>query len=376
MENYWWSYYRSNWSFVVQIDIKNVLKNKTFYKIFTTCHKRCKIIVVSAFRGDFMNSNMFWTSVAIVFFLYKLIKSKEFRKILFKFIKGTTIITIKMGVPLVLLEFLTEPNTLMSHNYIYIIGMLLSGIMSLRFFLRIIYNENFNSYSDLLYSLGAIYIFFSNLSDNVQLDKSIQYIFQVNTSSYVIQIFIFHMYLLIKLFTLISGIITFLMLIIKIIMPIIVEAIQDEIPKLKLAIEKIKSWIIIINKKINKIVKFDIINFLNNCINPFKGISITPLYKNIPKLKLIFLFTYLITGILVIHYWKDLIYYTKFDINIPEEKMDSFTDYRLIFIIPLLGIFINAIFKKEENKIEKIKKEGNIKNDKEEEFEIESSIFD
>lgn len=319
-----------------------------------------------------MNANIFWIIIAIIFLIYHLIKSKRFRKLLFKFI----IWIIKISVPLVLLQFLTKPDTFMSYKYIYIIGMLLSGIISLRFLIRIIYNKNFNSYRDLLYSLGAIYIFFGNLSHNVQFDKTIQYIFKFNTSSYVIQIFIFHMYLLINLFIFISGIITFFMLIIKSIIPIIEKIIQDEIPKMKLIIKKTTSWVIISNEKFKKLFKFDIIEFLNNCINPFKEISITPLYKNIPKLKLIFLFAYLITGIFVINYWSDLIYNFRLDINIPKEKMDSFSDYRLIFVIPLLGIFINNVFKKEDFKEKKSKIKNDIDNDKDENFEIEASIFD
>ncbi|SFC15413.1 hypothetical protein [Clostridium uliginosum] len=319
-----------------------------------------------------MNINIFWTSIAIIVFLYNLIKSKRFRKLIFNFVIQTIIVAIKTFIPLALLRFLTKPDTYMQYRYIYIIGMVLSAIIVLRFVLRIIYNKNFNSYTDLLYSFGAICIFLGNLSVNIQSDKLIQYLFEFNTSSYVIQIFLFHIYLLINMFIIICGIITFTMLTIKSIIPIIEKVVGDDIETIKFVIRKLVSWIIISNKKIEKIFKIDIIEFFNNCINPFKEISIKPLYKNIPKLKLIFLFAYLITGILVIHYWNDLIYYTKFNITIPKEKMDSFTDYRLIFIIPLIGIFVNNVFKKEDVKIEKSK----INNDKEENFEIESSIFD
>ncbi|GKX65850.1 hypothetical protein [Inconstantimicrobium mannanitabidum] len=239
----------------------------------------------------------------------------------------------------------------------------ISVIITLRFALRIGFNKEFNSYLDLIAALVFSFIFFMMLNDYFPIGKWVDNIFAIDTESKVIQLFIVHMYLLMVIFILVTGSITIIISMLAVIyfgiksisydsflvgtIVAIISSINNVIKKL-FNISFVKSFLK--NKVEPKLIKF--IDFINKYVNPFKGIRIKPIYKNISKIRTIFLLVYIIVGILILNYWTELITFLNFQtihtnkvINIPKISDKSFENYRLIFFVPLLGILVNNVFK-------------------------------
>ncbi|MDU5211479.1 MAG: hypothetical protein E6441_12410 [Clostridium sp.] len=242
-------------------------------------------------------------------------------------------------------------------NYILLF---VSIVMALRFLLKIINELEFNSFMDMGVSLIFIFIMLGYLDTKINFAEKLNQLFLLPTESYIFQLFAFHL-------TLLLIILIFFISIVMIIVGVNLGIAYLYKPMLRSEINLIKNIIFVVKgigiklvKFLDKYFEFNLKSIYTNYINPFNGISHTPIYKNMHLIKVAIVFIYIITGIIIIYYWGDLtyvIYNSKeiigqnfnfiskelYELKIPSK---NFEDYRLIFIIPLISIFFSNWLKK------------------------------
>lgn len=262
-----------------------------------------------------------------------------------------------------ILGLLNVISNLYSKNMIinYIL-LFISIVMSLRFLLKIINELEFNSFMDMGVGLIFIFIMLSYLDKKINFAEKLNQLFLLPSESYIFQLFAFHL-------TLLLVILIFFIAIAMIIVGVKLGVeylckpmLRSEINFIKNIISIIKNIGIKLVKFLDKYFAFNPKSIYKNYINPFNGISYTPIYKNMHLIKVLIVFIYIITGIIIIYYWGDLtyvIYNSKeiigqnfnfiskelYELKIPS---NNFENYRLIFIIPLVSIFFSNWLKKKD----------------------------
>lgn len=244
---------------------------------------------------------------------------------------------VKMFV-IILLGIFLEKNCIYSLNETLRIAILgISALLTVRFILRCYSDIEFNSYSDLLISLIAGYTIGNYLFSSVDVNLLVGKTFFIKTESHVLQLFIFHLYWMLNII---------IALLFSVALIMCMAMITSCFFKLLLKADYLNFINLMknINDKSIKYLKVDIIKFLNNYLNPFKGISIKPVYKNTKLIKMIIFIVYLMTGVLILYYFKDLLSAsTNFEL-IKDINSDDFKQYGAIFVTPIIGIFIGKLF--------------------------------
>jgi len=221
-----------------------------------------------------------------------------------------------------------------------LVGFLLM-IVSLRFLLKLIRNISFKNGWDLGVSLISLYYFITYIGTNKGVNNIVDKIINLKSESHLLHVALIHLFFLFLVFTITTFII---MLVIAGYIFIIYPA-TGEINAYKNVIYK---YIYSFNDFIKKHLNIDVLKFLNEYINPFNGMKVKGLSKNIKLIRKIFLILYIFTGIVVIFYWKEAIRImeiiskeelnTLLDLPINQVDLDN---YKMVFVMPLLGILLN-----------------------------------
>lgn len=248
------------------------------------------------------------------------------------------IISAKIIMLVYILKMMTD-NILPFYKFSTFI-IVISAVISLRFILRLFTDTNLNSYFDLFISSSCFCICIRYILERVNVDDILDKLFLLKTSSKIFQLFIIHILIVFSICAMVSLLLTLISITLMFIVYMFRLLAEKDILNF---IEEVST----INKKMNEKMKIDILKLIDEYINPFKNIYVKPLYENMRFIKKCIFIIYIIIGLIIIFYWND--YAINEGITEAIISKNDLDNYRVLFITPLLGIFINKIFSKDKN---------------------------
>ena len=217
-----------------------------------------------------------------------------------------------------------------------------------RFIVKLIKNDNFKNDWDLSISIVLIFVFILRILNNSNISKWLDKIICMNSESHLFQVMFVHFFLLSIIFSMTVGILLIFMIFRFFLFPYKADFMECR-SKFINAINKC-------NKKFVEWFKFDLCQFLNDYINPFYNIKFKNLSQNTRLMRKILLMLYVVTGIIIIFYWKEavsiieIISKSKLDVllQLPINETDL-NNYKLVFVMPLLGMLLSKPSKTKDN---------------------------